>query len=76
MIVETIQAYNNRRRSKWHEDCQKWQPENGGFPFLGMYIFDKNYGYVASGGRAAVWRRTKKQAIADYIKTYGIEGLK
>jgi hypothetical protein len=41
-----------------------------------MYLFDKNYGYVASGGRCAMWRKTKKQATEDFLKEYGTEGLK
>ena len=75
MIVESIRKYNGRKTAKWHEDCNKWQPGNGDFPFLGMYIFEKNYGYVASGGRAAMWRKTKKQAVTDFMVAYGTDGL-
>jgi hypothetical protein len=76
MIIETVEIYNNRKTAQWHDDCDKWQPGKGGMPQLVMYLFDKKYGYVASGGRAAIWRRTKEQATRDFIKSYGTEGLK
>jgi hypothetical protein len=74
MIIETVQDYNRRKTVKYHEDCQKWQPDKSGFPCYAMYIFEKNYGFVASGGRVALWRKTKKQVVADFTKSYG-EGL-
>jgi hypothetical protein len=77
MIIESVKKFNDRKTNKWHNDCAKWIPNEFGYgyPQLIMYIYEKNYGYVASENRCSIWRKTKKQVIADFKELYP-EGAK
>lgn len=71
MIIEHVNDFNQRQSIKYHEDCDKWRPCMGGFPQIALYIFYKKYGYVASGGGCAIWRKTKKAVISAWKETHG-----
>lgn len=60
--------------AKWHKACDEWKGMPHPFPQLAMYGFHRNYGYVAFQGRFSMWRRTKRQAIADFEARYGKNG--
>lgn len=70
--VITSQEYNRRAYMRYRKDVDEYNPNEGGFPYIGFYIFEKpngeprNYGYVLSldcvtefGGQ---WFKTKKEA--------------
>ena len=67
--VITSQEYNHRGYTRYRKAVEKHNyPNEGGFPYLGFYIFEKpngeprNYGYVLSTEHYAQWFKTKKEA--------------
>jgi len=68
--VITCQEYNQRGYTRYRKAVDKYNPNEGGFPFLGFYIFEKangngeprNYGYVLITDHSSRWFRTKKEA--------------
>ena len=67
--VITCQEYNQRGYTKYRKAVEKHNyPNEGGFPYLGFYIFEKpnreprNYGYVFITDHSSRWFRTKKEA--------------
>ncbi len=75
MKIETVQSYNAKQEIKYHQDCQNWLPQNGGFPQVAFYLFSSvktgqllTFGYVASNERSAFFARTKQKAITKFNK--------
>ena len=66
MQVLSIKKYNDQQTAKWQEHWDKAAAEQrwNCMPQLAFYIFNKNYGYVASDGKRALWAKTKKAVIA------------
>lgn len=62
--VTSCKKYNDAQRREYHKDCReldRWI--NDPFPFLGAYIFDKNYGHVCFKAQSAYWFKTQKEAF-------------
>ena len=68
--IITAKQYQARQETKYHNDCKKWEPEQGGFPQAAFYFFsDKNgnhrqAGYVLICGGSHFWRKTKRECVA------------
>lgn len=70
-IIRHVTRFNQLQRIKWSQAVEEWKRHrNGGFPFLGFYVFtnqrtgeDRKYGYVLSKGNSHRWFKTKKQAM-------------
>jgi hypothetical protein len=79
MKVVQVKEYNRIELIKYSKRCDEWV-ENGGynsrqfFPqqaFYGFYTRQGKFrgkGYVAFTEQRAVWRRTKKEAIKEFLK--------
>ena len=73
--VITSKEYNQRGYTRYRKAVEKHNyPNEGGFPYLGFYIFEKpngeprNYGYVLSTEIGGQWFKTKKEAFKTLIK--------
>lgn len=76
-----VTEYNRLQESKWREDwdskVQEWRiSQSTAMPQLAFYIFTNSQtgeyrktGYVAYGDNKAILRKTKKQAINDYLRS-------
>ena len=66
--VITSQEYNRRAYTRYRKDVDEYNPNEGGFPYLGCYILEKpkgeprNDGYVLSTEIGGQWFKTKKEA--------------
>ena len=66
--IITCKEFNRRGFNDYKKACNKWNPSNGGFPYIGFYIFEKpngeprNYGYVLATQHGGEWFKTKKEA--------------
>jgi hypothetical protein len=72
-LMETlhVKKYNAKQTRKWEKDCEQARINGRHFstmPQLVMYLFNKNYGYVAFGNNKALWAKTKKEVIAWWEK--------
>lgn len=70
--IISCKEYNQRGYKKYMEAVEKHNyPNEGGFPYLGFYIFEKpngeprNYGYVLINEHCSKWFKTKKQAYKE-----------
>lgn len=67
-----IKKFNEMMTRRWKEACNKWDYSRGldGYPHLGAYIYDKNYGYVTFDldRHSSCWRKTKKESIEAFVK--------
>ena len=66
MEVLSIKKYNEKQTAKWNADWEKAKAEGRGWgcmPQLAFYTFQKNYGYVASDGKKALWAKSKKEVL-------------
>lgn len=78
--VMHVQDYNRLQEGKWRENWEKHQFNTQAdfytAPQLAFYVFSNNRrdyrhtGYVAFGEHKAIWRKTKKAAIAEFEKQY------
>ena len=74
MKVETIKEYNDRQYKKYQEAVRIYNPNKGGFPYIGFYLFfdDKGNrgmeGFVASDEHIAIWKPTKIGVIRCFNK--------
>jgi hypothetical protein len=62
-----VKKYNKKQEAKWHKDYDNAKKAGRSWaemPQLVMYLFNKNYGYVAFGNNKALWAKTKKEVIA------------
>lgn len=69
METLTAKKYNEQQTLKWHKNydrtlkqIKEGSKSFGELPQLAMYIFNKNYGYVAHEGNTAIWDRLKSGA--------------
>tara|TARA_R100000900_G_C3337059_1_gene164509 strand:+ start:1378 stop:1608 length:231 start_codon:yes stop_codon:yes gene_type:complete len=66
--IITCKEFNRRGFNDYKKACNEWNPSNGGFPYIGFYIFEKpngeprNYGYVLATQHGGEWFKTKKEA--------------
>ena len=69
--VITCEEFNRRSFEEYKKDCNEWKPNQGGFPNIGFYIFEKpngeprNYGYVLATEHGGKWFKTKIQATKE-----------
>jgi hypothetical protein len=70
MEIMTCKEYNRLQLIKYKKAVDKWkQMKNPGlYPFKGLYIIDKEYGYVLRTKNRALWRKTKKELIEIWVK--------
>ncbi len=72
MKVLQVKKYNARQEVRYHEACEAWKSEEGGFPQAAFYFSctnNGNYrkvGYIAFNDRKSVWGLTKKEAIRAF----------
>jgi len=66
------EEYNQRGYTRYRKAVEKHNyPNEGGFPYLGFYIFEKpngeprNYGYVLVTEHCAQWFKTKREAYKE-----------
>ena len=67
-----VKEYNDEQEQKYNQDVNDWKPNEGGFPFLPMYLFmneetgtKHHTGYVAIlEGEMHLYARTKEEAEA------------
>ena len=70
--IETVKAYNARKKIEWEKAVQEWQPEKGGFPNVGCWCWMtrqgeyRKTGYVLSYGHTSILTKTKKEAVAKW----------
>ena len=62
-----VKKYNERQTAKWKKRYDEvMEAVNRGerhiteLPQLAFFVFNKNYGYVATNGNKALWDKTKK----------------
>lgn len=77
--IISCKEYNQRGYTRYRKAVERYKFLNnytdadieGGFPFLGFYIFEKpngeqrNYGYVLIDQHGSKWFKTKKQAYQE-----------
>lgn len=74
--VMPVKKYNDRQTQRWREAYDKALAEGRHYsllPQLGMYIFEKSFGYVAFHNSVALWAKTKKEVekmMDDYTNKY------
>ena len=67
--VITCKEFNRRGFNAYQKACDDYEPNKGGFPYIGFYIFEKlngeprNYGYVFATEHGGDWFKTKTEAI-------------
>jgi len=61
--ILTVQEFNQKQTAKYREAVKNWKIGQGGFPFLGAYIFDKKRGFVLCDDCSYLWFKTKKEAV-------------
>lgn len=61
--VISCKEYNRRGYEKYNKEVKEYKPNQGGFPYIGFYIFEKNYGYVLTTKHGGRWFKTKREAL-------------
>ena len=55
--IEQVKEFNTRKRREHSEAVSKWNPANGGYPYLGFYIYrkDEDTGEERKNGYVVSW---------------------
>lgn len=65
MIIQKVKDYNREAYSKYLKAVNEWNPNTGGFPCIGMYLFytpqgnKRQRGFVISEGKSHYFRLTR-----------------
>jgi hypothetical protein len=68
MKIITVKQYNKEAEERWKKAVARWKADNsksrGPMPFIHMFIYDQNYGYVLVHSHGSRWARTRKELEA------------
>jgi len=68
--IETVEAFNVRKKAEWILAIEKWQTKGGHYPNIGCFCWltrqgnIRKTGYVLSRGNISTLTKTEKDAVA------------